>query len=140
MTRSVGSGKVGLRMKSNSLKKAVGIITNNFGLKLLAIVVSCGLWFVVNNNIDPTEKKTYNNVKVEIVNEELLTNDGKVYDVLDGTDTVSVEVYGKRSVLQYISKDDIKATADMAQLSYMNTIGIEVSSARSKSLRQILKV
>jgi YbbR domain-containing protein len=133
MTRSVGSGKVGLRMKSNSLKKAVGIITNNFGLKLLAIVVSCGLWFVVNNNIDPTEKKTYNNVKVEIVNEELLTNDGKVYDVLDGTDTVSVEVYGKRSVLQYISKDDIKATADMAQLSYMNTIGIEVSSARSNS-------
>jgi YbbR domain-containing protein len=120
-------------MKSNSLKKAVGIITNNFGLKLLAIVVSCGLWFVVNNNIDPTEKKTYNNVKVEIVNEELLTNDGKVYDVLDGTDTVSVEVYGKRSVLQYISKDDIKATADMAQLSYMNTIGIEVSSARSNS-------
>jgi YbbR domain-containing protein len=120
-------------MKSNRLKKAVGIITNNFGLKLLAIVVSCGLWFVVNNNIDPTEKKTYNNVKVEIVNEELLTNDGKVYDVLDGTDTVSVEVYGKRSVLQYISKDDIKATADMAQLSYMNTIGIEVSSARNNA-------
>jgi YbbR domain-containing protein len=133
MTRSAGSGKVGLRMKSNRLKKAVGIITNNFGLKLLAIVVSCGLWFVVNNNIDPTEKKTYNNVKVEIVNEELLTNDGKVYDVLDGTDTVSVEVYGKRSVLQYISKDDIKATADMAQLSYMNTIGIEVSSARNNA-------
>jgi YbbR domain-containing protein len=133
MTRSVGSGKVGLRMNSNSLKKAVGIITNNFGLKLLAIVVSCGLWFVVNNNIDPTEKKSYNNIKVEILNEDLLTNEGKVYDILDGTDTVSVEVYGKRSVLQYISKDDIKATADMSQLSFMNTISIEVSSARNNS-------
>jgi YbbR domain-containing protein len=120
-------------MNSNSLKKAVGIITNNFGLKLLAIVVSCGLWFVVNNNIDPTEKKSYNNIKVEILNEDLLTNEGKVYDILDGTDTVSVEVYGKRSVLQYISKDDIKATADMSQLSFMNTISIEVSSARNNS-------
>jgi YbbR domain-containing protein len=120
-------------MKNNSLKKAVGIITNNLGLKLLAVVISCGLWFIVNNNIDPTEKKTYNNVKVEILNEDLLTNDGKVYDVLDGTDTVSVEVYGKRSVLQYISKDDIKATADMSELSYMDTIAIEVSSARNNS-------
>jgi YbbR domain-containing protein len=100
---------------------------------LLAIVVSCGLWFVVNNNIDPTEKKSYNNIKVEILNEDLLTNEGKVYDILDGTDTVSVEVYGKRSVLQYISKDDIKATADMSQLSFMNTISIEVSSARNNS-------
>jgi YbbR domain-containing protein len=120
-------------MKSNSLKKAVGIITNNFGLKLLAIVVSCGLWFVVNNNIDPTEKKPFNNIKVEIINEDMLTNEGKVYDIIDGTDYVNVEVYGKRSVLQYISKDDIKAVADMSQLSFMNTISIEVSSSRSNS-------
>jgi YbbR domain-containing protein len=42
-------------------------------------------------------------------------------------------VYGKRSVLQYISKDDIKAVADMSQLTFMNTISIEVSSSRSNS-------
>jgi YbbR domain-containing protein len=63
----------------------------------------------------------------------LLTNEGKVYEVLDGTDYVNVEVYGKRSVLQYISKEDIKAVADMSQLSFMNTISIEVSSSRSNS-------
>jgi hypothetical protein len=120
-------------MKSSNIKKVVGIITNNFGLKLLAVVVSCGLWFVVNNNIDPTEKKQFNNIKIEIINEDMLTNEGKVYDILDGTDYVNVEVYGKRSVLQYISKDDIKAVADMSQLTIMNTIGIDVSSQRSNS-------
>jgi YbbR domain-containing protein len=133
MTRSVGSGKVGLKMKNNSIKKAVGIVTNNFGLKLLAVIVSCGLWFIVNNNIDPTEKKPFNNIQVEILNEDLLTNEGKVYEILDGSNYVNVEVYGKRSVLQYISKDDIKAVADMSQLTFMNTISIEVSSSRSNS-------
>jgi YbbR domain-containing protein len=133
MTRSVGSGKVGLRMKNNRIKKVAGIVTNNIGLKILAVIVSLGLWFIVNNNIDPTEKKSFNNIKVEITNEDMLTNEGKVYDILDSSDTVNVEVYGKRSVLQYISKDDIKAVADMSQLTFMNTISIEVSSTRNNS-------
>jgi YbbR domain-containing protein len=120
-------------MKNSNIKKAVGALTNNIGLKLLAVIVSCGLWFVVNNNIDPTEKKPFNNIKVEIINEDMLTNEGKVYDILDGTDYVNVEVYGKRSVLQYISKDDIKAVADMSQLTFMNTISIDVSSQRNNS-------
>jgi YbbR domain-containing protein len=120
-------------MKNNSIKKIAGIVTNNIGLKILAVIVSLGLWFIVNNNIDPTEKKSFNNIKVEITNEDLLTNEGKVYDILDGSDTVNVEVYGKRSVLQYISKDDIKATADMSQLTFMNTLSIEVTSSRNNS-------
>jgi hypothetical protein len=120
-------------MKNNSIKKVAGIVTNNIGLKILAVIVSLGLWFIVNNNIDPTEKKTFNNIKVDITNEDMLTNEGKVYDILDGSDTVNVEVYGKRSVLQYISKDDIKAVADMSQLTFMNTISIEVSSSRNNS-------
>lgn len=120
-------------MKDSILKKAVRMITNNFGLKILAVVVSCGLWVVVDNINDPVEEQPFYNIPVEIINADMVTNEGKVYDVLDGTDTVNVTARGKRSVLQYISKEDIKAVADMAELTFMNTVGIKVSSTRSNS-------
>lgn len=120
-------------MKDSILKKAVRMVTNNFGLKILAVIVSCGLWVVVDNINDPLETDTYYNIPVEIINADLVTNEGKVYEVLDGTDTVNVTVRGKRTVLSYISKEDIKAVADMSELTLMNTVGIKVSSARSNS-------
>lgn len=115
------------------LKKAVGMISNNFGLKFLAVIVSAGLWFVVNSITDPMESKPFNNIPVEIINEDMVTSEGKVYEVLDGTNVINVTVIGKRSVLDYITKDDIKAVADMSELTFMNTVGIEVSSSRNNS-------
>lgn len=120
-------------MKDSILKKAVRMVTNNFGLKILAVIVSCGLWVVVDNINDPVEEQRFYNVPVDIINADLVTNEGKVYDVLDGTDMVNVTVRGKRSVLSYISKEDIRAIADMAELTFMNTVGIRVSSTRSNS-------
>jgi len=120
-------------MRDSILKKAVRIVTNNFGLKILALIVSCGLWVVVDNINDPIESQPFYNIPVEIINTDLVTNEGKVYEVLDGTDTVNVTVRGKRTVLSYISKEDIKAVADMSELTLMNTVGIKVSSARSNS-------
>ena len=109
------------------------MITNNFGLKLLAIVISCGLWFMVDSITDPVERKVFNNIPVEIINTELITNEGKVYEVLDGTDTVNVTAIGKSSVFDYVSRDDLKAVADLSELTFMNTVGIRVSSARNNS-------
>lgn len=115
------------------IRRFAAWITNNFGLKLLAVIVALGLWFVVNNITDPLDKVKFNNIPVEILNEEQITNSGKVYEIIDNTGTVNVEVTGKRSVLSYITKDNIKAVADMEELTFMNTVGIEVSSTRNNS-------
>lgn len=128
----IDCGKEGLEMK-NKLKNMLARLTHNLGLKLIALVISFGLWFVVNNINDPTQSKTYYNIPVEILNEELITNEGKVYEILDGTGTVNVKVRGKESVLRFINKEDIKATADMAELTFMNTVGIKASSSRSNA-------
>lgn len=117
----------------NKLNKMLAKLTHNLGLKLIALVISFGLWFVVNNINDPTQSKTFYNIPVEILNEELITNEGKVYEILDGTGTVNVKVRGKESVLKYVNKEDIKATADMAELTFMNTVGIKASSSRSNA-------
>lgn len=120
-------------MKNNLMKKLMSVITNNIGLKLLAVIVACGLWFVVNNINDPMDKRPFYNIPVDIINENLITNEGKVYEVLDNTNYVNVTVIGKSSVLKNITKDDIKAVADMAELTFMNTVRIKVSSSRNNS-------
>ena len=73
----------------NKICGLAALIINNFGLKLLAVIVSLGLWFVVNNINDPLERVRFNNIPVEILNEEQLTNGGKVYEIIDNTDTVA---------------------------------------------------
>lgn len=108
-------------------------LTHNLGLKILALIFSIGLWFVVNNITDPTIEKTFTNVSVEIINADKITNEGKVYEILDETDVVNVRVVGKKSVVSYITKDDIKAVADLSELTFMNTVGIKVSSSKNNS-------
>lgn len=108
-------------------------LTHNLGLKILALIFSIGLWFVVNNITDPTIEKTFTNVSVEIINADKITNEGKVYEILDETDVVNVRVVGKKSIVSYITKDDIKAVADLSELTFMNTVGIKVSSSKNNS-------
>ena len=121
-------------MNNNKVNKTIKLITNNLGLKILAVVVSCVLWFVVNNITDPVDTKSFYNVQVEIQNADKIANEGKVYEVLDNSDIINVlKVTGKRSVLSYITKDDIKAVADMSELTFMNTVGIDISSTRNNS-------
>lgn len=120
-------------MSNNNISKYTGWITNNIGLKLLAIIISVALWFVVNNITDPVDTKPFYNIPVEIVNAERITNEGKVYEILDNSDIITVKVTGKRSVLNYITKDDIKAVADMSEMTFMDTVGIKISSTRSNN-------
>lgn len=117
----------------NKIRRLTALITNNFGIKLLAIIVSLGLWFVVNNINDPLERVRFNNIPIEIVNAEQLTSSGKVYEIVDNAETVNVEVTGKRSVLRDITRENIRAIADMEKLTIVDTIGIEISSTRNNS-------
>lgn len=112
------------------MKKA---ITNNLGLKILSIMFSIGLWLAVVNISDPEITTSFSGISVEIMNADLVTREGKVYSVLDGTDTVSVEVTGKRSLIDTINKDDIHAVADLNDLSFMNTVSIKASSSKYSS-------
>ena len=108
-------------------------LTHNLGLKILALVFSVGLWFVVNNITDPIGEKAFYNVPVEIINEDKITDEGKVYEILDGTDAINVKIIGKKSVISYINKEDIKAVADLSELTFMNTVTIKVSSVKNNT-------
>ena len=106
-------------------------LTRNLDLKILAIVFAIILWLIVVNIDDPVKSNTFSGIEVQILNAEELEKQGLCYDVLDNTDIVSVTVTGRRSVIEEINRENIIATADMKDLSSMNTLTVKVTSNKS---------
>ena len=102
-------------------------LTNNIGLKLLAFIFAFMLWLLVVNIDDPVDTKTFDDIPVSIEYTEVVTQDQRSYQVLDGTDTVSVTVSATRSVLEKICAENIVATADMRELYLESQIPIEIT-------------
>ena len=90
-------------------------LTNNIGLKVLALFFAIGLWMVVMNVDDPEVTSSFV-VPVTLENEEELTEAGKVYEVLDDSDSVRVTVTAKRSIISNLSSSDFQAVADIRDL------------------------
>lgn len=118
-------------------KKILKTLTNNLGFKLLAVFFASVLWLVVYNIDDPMKTKTFTtNVTVE--NTSAVTEMNKCYEVLNGTNTVSFSVTGKRSVLDKLEDTDFTAVADMNRM-ILNKDGvkanvpIEITSKRQNS-------
>lgn len=80
------------------------------------MVIAVLLWIVVVNVSDPIIESSYSGVQVEILNADLITKENRTYEVLNGTNTISVTVTAKRSINDLLGKENIKATADMAEL------------------------
>jgi YbbR domain-containing protein len=101
---------------------------NNMGLKILSVVAATLLWLVVMNVNDAVTSKQFRNIKVNTINMEAITDQGQTVRVEDGTDTVDLTVYARRTVLDKLKASDFTATADMQKdLSYGSMVKIEVA-------------
>ena len=104
-------------------------ITANMGLKLASLFFSFVLWMAVNNMNDPTIDRSFTNIPVKLLNTELITDSGQVYEVLDDTAVIDkVTVWAPRSVISGLSASNIIATADVSELSSLDTISIKLST------------
>lgn len=97
-------------------------LTANLGLKILAVLFSVVIWFIVVNINDPVDKTVFRNVPVEILHADAVTSQGKVYEILEETDVIDVTVWAKRSILDTIGKENVIATADMQEINFMDTM------------------
>ncbi|MBM6948831.1 YbbR-like domain-containing protein [Mordavella massiliensis] len=102
-------------------------LMHNIGLKLLAFLFAFMLWLLVVNIDNPVMSETFDDIPVTVEHSEVVTQNQRSYQVLDGTDTVSVTVSATRSVLQDIEAENIVATADMRELYLESQVPIEVS-------------
>lgn len=88
-------------------------LTENMGLKIISIVFAVVLWLAVGFVDDPVLSEAFSDVPLTIKNEEIVTNDGKKYKIMDEIDSVRVVVRARRSILNKIDNNDISAVADM---------------------------
>lgn len=107
-------------------------LTRNIGLKLASVLLAVILWLVVNTVNNPTVPQSYYNIPVTLLNTDLITESGQVYEVLDGTDMISrVVVRAPRSIISELKDENIIATADVSDISSLDTIAIKLTTDRS---------
>ena len=107
-------------------------IFSNWGWKLVAFLIAFGLWFVVVLIENPPGEITFSNISVQLLNTDSLTNQDKVYEVLEDSDLLeSIQVKGPTNILTEMKKQGngtIIATADVSNLSEDGTVPIKVSA------------
>lgn len=116
------------------LKRLGRILTNNFGLKLLSVGLAFVLWVIVAQISNPVGTVSFSNVRVTLINADQLESQGKVYQVLDQTDTAKVTVRAPESVISTLSASDITAIADLSEVSEDGTVPITYSLDRAERI------
>ena len=112
-------------------------LMDNLGLKILAFLIAAFMWLIVVNIDNPVTDKTFSGIPVTVMNEEIVTDNNRTYQIIDNTQEVSVTVTAKRSVLNNIKADDIMAVADMKELTLGTQVPIEVTIPGYKYERPI---
>lgn len=133
-----------VRMGGIMKEETKRIYLNNLGIKISSVFFALLIWMIIINIDDPYKTRTFS-VNVETINESALQSVNKVYEVIDGS-TANVKVRGKKSVVDKLEASDIRATADLSDLSAVNAVAIEpsltinVSSEVTLECNQVLKV
>ena len=103
-------------------------LTRNIGLKLASVFLAVVLWLVVNAINNPTVPQGYYNIPVKLLNTDLISKSGQVYEVMDVISSVTVRA--PRSVINQLKEENIIATADVNDISSLDTIAIKLSTDR----------
>ncbi|MCL2253832.1 MAG: CdaR family protein, partial [Lachnospiraceae bacterium] len=115
-------------------------LTKNLGLKIASLIFATFMWIIVTNINDPVDYKTFDNVRVQIINTNMLDESGRVYEVLDGTDIIPrVTVRAPRTVIYRINHANIIAKADINEISSFDSIAItlEVDNVSENEINDI---
>ena len=115
-------------------------LANNFLLKVVSLVVAVLFWLMVVNVDDPIITSQIPGVIVQVQNEAYIESGGKMSMIEEGQNVVTVEVTGKRSIVDKLTAEDLVATADLKQIVNLNTdpimvpITVNCSKLRSTDL------
>jgi len=104
------------------------MFTDNLWLKILSVLMAILIWIVVLNINDPNKTRMIAGVRVELLNEDIITGNNQVYEILDGQ-LVSITVTGPRTIVDTLKAKDFTVTADFKDLSQANSIPINVELA-----------
>ena len=111
-------------------------LTNNIGLKFLAVLIALVLWLAIVNVNDPEKTITVSNIPISVTNESAITSRDMIYNV-KSEQYLNITVSGKRSIVSNLSAEDFRATASLKELSKVNSIPVDVTTKNASLGRKI---
>jgi len=108
------------------MNKIVTILTRDLGLKVIAVVIAFVIWVFVTNSNNPVRSITIGNVPINMVNEDSIADIGKVAEPA-GTDTVTLKVTERRSVLNRLNRSNFNVSADLENINEMDSVPLTVT-------------
>lgn len=110
-------------------------LLHNIGLKILSLALAVIAWFLIMNVADPVISKSFNNIPVQIINDDVITSRGYSYTVESG-ERVNIRVRGKKTIVGELTEADFKATADFLTLNemYMADITVECTASHADDI------
>ncbi|MCI1328538.1 MAG: CdaR family protein, partial [Lachnospiraceae bacterium] len=106
-------------------KRIPKIIRNNFGLKVISVLISIVIWYSVVRVDDPVITRSFT-VSVTFTNQTYIQSGKQTYTVDDSYNTVIVYIKGNRSEVRRVEASDITVTADLTQIVSMDTTPVMV--------------
>lgn len=105
------------------------LITHNLPLKIMSVAFAFILWLVVVNINDPDIVRTIRSIEITILNEEAITGQGQgqVYTIKENK-TASITVKGPRSIVDKMTRNDVKAVVDFSEVSSVGAVPISITS------------
>ena len=118
-------------MKRN---KIVSRLTNNIGIKIIALFFAILMWMMVYNAEDPVKTKTIE-LNVTVTNAEYMSNQNKYFELAENSKRISVSVSAPRSILNTLDETDFTAIVDISNITILadgksGTVPVEVSCKR----------
>lgn len=115
------------------MKEKIG---NNLVLKIFSVIFAFFLWVFVINVDNPVITRSFSDVPVDMLNEQVLDDLNQTYTIEDG-ETVSFTVRGKKDIVDQLKKTDFRATADVSSMSDVHAIPIQVDALKYKEQLEI---
>ncbi len=102
-------------MKNIRKLKFRKILYNNTLLKVLSVFIAVILWAYIIIIIDAPTERTFRDVTINTVNEQILSNNGYSIERLS-VQTASVKIEGSRKIIAKFDSDNISANLDFSEI------------------------
>ena len=120
------NNKLNIRKK---LARVRWILLHNLSLKILSVILAFVIWFLIAGVNNPMSSRLFQNISVEIVNQDSVADIDKAFDVISG-DVVTVKVTERRQLLSGLNSSDLHVYADMENLNDMDAVPLRVTCDR----------
>lgn len=97
------------------------------GINVMSVVLAIIIWFIALSFGDPTVTRRIGGIKVNMENALSIESLNKIYSVRNDSDTISVNVRDRRSVVDSLKSDDFVATADLSKYNELGNVPIVVT-------------